>query len=86
MKQPRLKAATLGEARDESLCEQTCVRAFSFTVTEYDPQRPWIVTSVEQRSVEDDAEFFAWARERWPAERFTVQIDPWQLSRGRGAP
>ena len=25
--------------------------------------------------------FFAWAAERWPAERFTVQLDPWELSR-----
>jgi hypothetical protein len=26
------------------------VRSFSFTVTEHDAQRPWIVTGVEQRT------------------------------------
>ncbi len=62
------------------------VRSFSFTVTEHDHGRPWIVTGVEQRTVEleDAVEFFAWARERWPAGRFTVQLDPWQLSPSDG--
>jgi hypothetical protein len=59
------------------------VRSFSFTITEHDPDRPWIVTGVEQRTVEleDDLDFFAWAAERWPAKRFTIQLDPWELSR-----
>ena len=59
------------------------VRSFSFTVTEHDPDRPWIVTGVERRTVEleDDVDFFAWAAQRWPAERFTVQLGPWELSR-----
>ena len=66
-----------------NLCEHTFVHSFSFTVTEHDPDRPWIVTGVEQRTVEleDDVEFFGWAAERWPAKRFTVQLDPWELSR-----
>jgi hypothetical protein len=59
------------------------VRSFSFTITEHDPDRPWIVTGVAQRTaeLEDDVDFFVWAAERWPADRFTVQIDPWELSR-----
>ena len=59
------------------------VRLFSFTIIEHDPQRPWIVTGVEHRTVEleDEVDFFGWAAERWPAERFTVQLDPWELSR-----
>ncbi len=67
------------------MCEHTFVRSFSFTVTEHDQDRPWIVSGVEQRTVEleDGVDFFAWAREQWPGERFTVQLDPWQLSRGR---
>ena len=52
-------------------------------VTEHDPNRPWVVTGAEHRTVEleDGVDFFAWAAERWPAERFTVQLDPWELSR-----
>jgi hypothetical protein len=59
------------------------VRSFSFTVTEHDLMRPWIVTDVEQRTVdlEDRVDFFVWAAERGPPERFTVQLDPWELSR-----
>ena len=59
------------------------VRSFSFTVTEHDPDRPWIVTGVEHQTVEleYDVDFFAWAAEQWPSERFTVQLDPWELSR-----
>jgi hypothetical protein len=30
--------------------------------------------------LEDGEDFLAWAVERWPRERFTVQLDPWQLS------
>ena len=30
--------------------------------------------------LEDDVDFFPWAAQRWPAERFTVQLDPWELS------
>ncbi len=45
--------------------------------------RPWIVTGVEQRTVdlEDGVDFFGWAAQQWPAKRFTVQLDPWQLLR-----
>jgi hypothetical protein len=41
------------------------------------------VTGVRQRvaELEDDVDFFAWAAERWPADRFTVQLEPWELSR-----
>jgi putative transposase len=31
-------------------------------------------------------EFFSWAAERWPADRFTVQLAPWQLSPSRDEP
>jgi hypothetical protein len=54
----------------------------SFTITEHDPDRR-IVTGVEPRTVdlEDGVDLYAWVAERWPAERFTVQLDPWELSR-----
>jgi hypothetical protein len=31
-------------------------------------------------TLEDDASFFEWAHERWPEPRWTVAVDPWQLS------
>jgi hypothetical protein len=34
----------------------------------------------------EEADFFAWAAERWPANRFTVQLAPWQLSPSRDEP
>jgi hypothetical protein len=30
--------------------------------------------------LEAGVQFFAWAAERWPPDRFTVELDPWQLS------
>jgi hypothetical protein len=59
------------------LCEHTFVR-YSFTVTEHDAARPWIVLGAEQRTIEldDDAGFFEFATKEWPPDRFTVQLDP----------
>jgi hypothetical protein len=55
---------------------------YSYTVTEHDPERPWIVVATRHGQVKlsDDASFFAWAHENWPAPRWSVQLDPWQLS------
>jgi hypothetical protein len=55
------------------------VPTFSYTVTEYDPKKPWLAISTSRRQVElDDAHSFVhWAHERWPAPRYTVQLDPW---------
>jgi hypothetical protein len=57
------------------------VPEYGFTLTEHDPTRPWIVVGQEHRTVTLDAlDFFAcfaWARERWPFPRWTVQLDPW---------
>lgn len=60
----------------------------SFTLAEHDPDRPWILLGVDQRTVELEAgaDFFSWAREQWPAPRWSIQLDPWQLSPGRAAP
>ncbi|MGI8714330.1 MAG: hypothetical protein ACR2NR_14370 [Solirubrobacteraceae bacterium] len=57
------------------------MRSYSFTVTEHDPERPWIIVGSGRHAIEleDDVQFFVWAREQWPAARFTVQLDPWQL-------
>jgi hypothetical protein len=58
------------------------VREYQFTVTEHDPDRAWIILSREHQvaELEDGVQFFAWAAERWPRDRFTVELDPWQLS------
>lgn len=57
------------------------VPEYSFTLTEHDADRPWIVRSQDRRSVTlaDGVSFLEWAREQWPQNRFTVQLDPWQL-------
>ena len=60
------------------------MREFSFTVTEHDPDRPWIVRGSEHRTVklDDSSSFFQWAAAHYPRDRFTVELDPWQLSPG----
>jgi hypothetical protein len=62
------------------------VREYGYTVTEHDPERPWIVLGSEHQTVElaDDASFFERAAEHWPGPRWTVQLDPWELSRQVG--
>ena len=58
------------------------VRDYGYTVTEHDPQRPWIVRDQRHESVQldDDAGFFEWSAARYPHDRFTVQLDPWSLT------
>jgi len=58
------------------------VQEYGFTITEHDPDRPWMVLSSEHRAVKlaDGRDFFTWAREQWPAPRWSVELDPWQLS------
>lgn len=57
------------------------VPSYSFTLTEYDDARPWIVRGQARREVELEpgVNFFAWAAEAWPAPHWGVQLDPWQL-------
>lgn len=58
------------------------VREYSFTATEHDPETPWIVLSSEHLTVKlpDGSDFFEWARGQWPAPRWSIQLDPWQLT------
>lgn len=55
---------------------------YRYSVTEYDPERPWIVhgSSRGQVTLADDDSFYEWAQEHWPAPRWSVQLDPWQLA------
>ena len=47
---------------------------YSYRLVEYDGDRPWIVLSNEQHSVDlpDDQDFRRWTREQYPGERFRV--------------
>jgi hypothetical protein len=47
-----------------------------------DPDHLWIVvgTSDGQVTLPDDASFFAWAHENWPAPRWSVELEPHQLA------
>ena len=57
---------------------------YSFVITEHDTDRPWIVVGQEHRiaTLEDGVAFSAWAHEQWPAPRWSVELDPWQLAPG----
>jgi len=54
------------------------VPEFAYTVTMYDPDRPWIVASREHGTVQlaDGVDFGAWARQQYPDPQTTVQLDP----------
>jgi hypothetical protein len=58
------------------------VPEYGYSVTEHDPDRPWIVHGTEHYRImlDDGVNFFAWVRERWPAPRFSVDLDPWELA------
>jgi hypothetical protein len=59
---------------------------YGFTITEHDPDRPRVVLVSEHRTIRapDGLDFFAWAHEQWPAPRWSVELDPWQLSPAGG--
>ena len=60
------------------------MRAYGYTVTEHDPNRPWLIVAREHRTVEleDGQGFFDWAGAQWPQDRYTVELDPWELDLG----
>ena len=53
------------------------LRSCSFTITEHDAARPWVVVGREQRTVElpDSVGFYEWARGQWPEERWTIDLE-----------
>jgi hypothetical protein len=64
------------------MCEHMFVRPYGFRVIEHDPVRPWLIigSAHHQIELEPDIDFYTWAREQWPADRFTVEPDPWSLT------
>jgi hypothetical protein len=61
------------------------VPEYAFTLIEHDPDRPWVIRDSEHRTalLEDSENFFVWARSHWPEPRWSVELDPWQLSSER---
>jgi hypothetical protein len=51
-------------------------------VVEHDPDRPFIVLGQRHETIdlEDGESFNDWAAGRYPDERFTVELDPYQIS------
>ena len=74
------KASGLASRLVRPLREHARVPEYSFTLTEHDPQRPWIVVGQQHSTVAlmDLTRFREWAAERWPEPRWTVELDPWQ--------
>jgi hypothetical protein len=59
------------------------VPIYSYTVTEHDPSRPWIVLEASRGltvELEDAQSFYEWAAKSWPCPRYSVDLDPWQLT------
>ena len=58
------------------------VPEIGYSVAEHDPQRPWIIVSIECRTVQlDDVRAFGeWAERERPSSRCSVTPDPWSLS------
>lgn len=54
------------------------VPTFAFTVREYDPARPWVLTGERHVTVDaaDEVDFRRWADETWPRARYRVELDP----------
>jgi hypothetical protein len=59
-------------------CEHTFVPEYGYSVTEDDPDRPWIVHGTEHYKImlDDGVNFFAWAQERSPAPRWSCRTRP----------
>jgi hypothetical protein len=64
------------------VCEHAFVRLYGFRVTEHDLERPWVIIASGRHRVEldSDVDFYQWAHEQWPPDRFTVELDPWTLT------
>jgi hypothetical protein len=62
-------------------CEHVFVPELRYSVTECDPQRPWVmVTRTRGLVVDIDADDFpAWAASAWPAPRYKTELEPGAL-------
>ena len=53
------------------------MKTYSFTLTEYERGKPWLIRATGRQSVQlpDDQDFYTWALEQWPADRYRVALD-----------
>jgi len=58
------------------------VPEYGYTVTEHDVDKPWLVLGSEHRTItlDEGTEFFTWAHAEHPAPRWSVELDPSQLT------
>jgi hypothetical protein len=82
------RAGRLGCSKRKRLCaarlrlwEHVFVPELRYTVTEYDPERPWVMLTQTRGLVVDlDAQDFpAWAARAWPAPRYRTELEPGTL-------
>jgi hypothetical protein len=59
------------------------VPVYSFTITQYDSEKPWLVLSTGRDSVElpEGEVFHDWALTRWPRPHYRVRLDTPPLTR-----
>jgi hypothetical protein len=59
-----------------------------YVLTEYDPQKPWIVVGPPRHLTVDlgpDESFSAWAAQQWPSPEFRAELAPDELRPWQGA-
>jgi len=61
------------------------VPIISFTLHEYDPDQPWIITNSTRKTIDLPSVlgFWTWVNETYPRPRWEVVPDPWQLEPAR---
>jgi hypothetical protein len=54
-----------------------------YVVYEHDVAKPWLVVATSYVTVDlpNPDEFADWARQQWPASRYTVELEPGRLPR-----
>lgn len=58
------------------------MKTWTYTLTEYEPDKPWLIISVRRGmtvELEDRADFFEWSHQQWTTDRYSVELDPYQL-------
>ncbi len=58
------------------------VRTWTYTLTEHEPDKPWLIISGRRGmavELDDRADFFEWSSEHWATDRYSVELDPYQM-------
>jgi hypothetical protein len=56
---------------------------YGYTLSSHDPERPWLVVSIEHRPSRSTkgVDFRQWARDNYSEPRWRVEADPWQFGK-----